>query len=232
MHRLQVGVRDGPEADHLRQGAAGRGDRICRRGCRHLPAPVAAAEAAHGGRRGDRRVRDGRPAAGGDGRADGVARDQGRSRLSGQIVGHLRDRDRPAGGPGLRGRRRAVHHRSPAATRQRVVRPAGPEGRAQGQERDLFDRRDRAGAACRRRRAGGAAGAGMAPTDEAEEHLHRRVAGADQPRDGAGPHQLQPVGRADRAIVVDRAQSAEHPDPHRDRPPDPRCLRRRAAAMC
>ena len=58
--------------------------------------------------------------------------------------------------------------------------------------------------------------------------LHRRAAGADQPRDRAGPHQLQPVGRADRAAVVERPQFAEHPDPHRDRPQDPRRLRRRA----
>ena len=34
------------EADHLRQGAAGPGDRICGRGCRHRAAAVAAAEAA------------------------------------------------------------------------------------------------------------------------------------------------------------------------------------------
>ena len=32
--------------------------------------------------------------------------------------------------------------------------------------------------------------------------LHRRAAGADQPGDRAGPHQLQPVGRADRAAVA------------------------------
>jgi DNA polymerase-1 len=52
--------------------------------------------------------------------------------------------------------------------------------------------------------------------------------------DGPRPHQLQPGRRADRAAVLDRPQPAEHPDPHRDRPPDPRCLcrrtRQRAAA--
>ena len=51
MHPVQAAVRQRPEADQLRQGAARSGDRICRRGRRHRASPVASAEAAH--RRGE-----------------------------------------------------------------------------------------------------------------------------------------------------------------------------------
>ena len=61
--------------------------------------------------------------------------------------------------------------------------------------------------------------------------LYRRAAGADQPGDRPRPHQLLAVRRADRAALLDRPQSAEHPDPHRDRPPDPRRVRRRGRHM-
>ena len=43
------------------------------------------------------------------------------------------------------------------------------------------------------------------------------------------PHHLQPDHRGDRPAVVHRSQPAEHPDPHRRGPPDPRRLRRRRA---
>ena len=48
------------------------------------------------------------------------------------------------------------------------------------------------------------------------------------PQYGAGPYKLQPVGSADRAASVDRAEPSEHPDPDRGRAADPRRLRRRA----
>ena len=38
--------------------------------------------------------------------------------------------------------------------------------------------------------------------------------------------------RADRAASLDRSQPAEHPDPHRDRPPDPRGVRAPSRATC
>ena len=41
------------------------------------------------------------------------------------------------------------------------------------------------------------------------------------------PHHVQPDDRGDRPAVVDRAEPAEHPDPHRRGPPDPRRVRRR-----
>ena len=72
------------------------------------------------------------------------------------------------------------------------------------------------------------AGARMAPADQAQVDLHRRAAGADQPGDRPRPHQLLADRRADRAAVVERSEPAEHPDPHRDRPQDPRRLRGRA----
>ena len=71
-------------------------------------------------------------------------------------------------------------------------------------------------------------GARMAPADQAQVDLYRRTAGPDQPRDGAGPHQLLADRGADRASVIQRPQFAEHPDPDRDRPQDPRRLRGRA----
>jgi DNA polymerase-1 len=73
-----------------------------------------------------------------------------------------------------------------------------------------------------RRRADRADGARVAPAHQAQDHLYRRAAAADQPRDRPRPHQLLAVRRADRPPVVDRSQPPEHPDPHRDRPPHPR----------
>ena len=125
---------------------------------------------------------------------------------------------------------RSVHHRLAAAARRSAVRPPRPEGRAQGQERPIFDRRDRARAACRRRHRLRPAGARLAPADQAQIDLHRCAAGADQSRDGAGPHQLLAHGSTDWPAVVERPESAEHPDPNRDRPEDPRCLHRRSGA--
>ena len=58
----------GPEADHLQQGAARPGDRICRRGCRRRAAAVAALPGAAAVREGDAGLRAGRPADGGGGR--------------------------------------------------------------------------------------------------------------------------------------------------------------------
>ena len=52
--------------------------------------------------------------------------------------------------------------------------------------------------------------------------------------DGSGrpdSHHVQPDDRGDRQAVVDRAEPAEHPDPHRGGPPDPRRVRRRQARL-
>ena len=69
----------------------------------------------------------------------------------------------------VRSRGRPVHDRLAAATGRGAVRPARPQGRAQGQERRLFDRRHRARAARRRRRRVRAAGARLAAVVQAED---------------------------------------------------------------
>ena len=62
----------------------------------------------------------------------------------------------------------------------------------------------------------------------------RRGPAQDGGRRRPHPHHVQPDDRGDRPAVVDRAQPAEHPDPHRGGPPDPRGVRgrRRAASRC
>ncbi len=48
------------------------------------------------------------------------------------------------------------------------------------------------------------------------------------PRHRPRAHQLPPGRRGDRAAVLDRPEPAEHPDPHRGRPPHPHRVRRAA----
>ena len=52
------------------------------------------------------------------------------------------------------------------------------------------------------------------------------------PDDRPRAHELQPGGGRDRPPEQLGSQPAEHPDPHRDRPPDPQRLHRRARATC
>src|SRR3546814_9920975 len=59
----------------------------------------------------------------------------------------------------------------------------------------------------------------MASACEAQVDLYRRAATTDQCDHRPRPHKLQPRRRANRAVVVDRSQPPEYPDPHRDRPP-------------
>ncbi len=63
---------------------------------------------------------------------------------------------------------------------------------------------------------------------EAEIDLYRRAAGAYQPRDRAGPYLLFHRRGQYRAAGLDRSEPAEHPGPHRGRPPHPRGFRGRA----
>ena len=60
--------------------------------------------------------------------------------------------------------------------------------------------------------------AGMAPARQAQEHLHRLAAPAHRRGDGPHPHLLRAGLDLDRAALLDRAEPAEHPDPHRGRP--------------
>ena len=52
---------------------------------------------------------------------------------------------------------------------------------------------------------------------EAEGDVHRRAAGAGEPRDRPPAHVVQPGGRGDGAAVVEQPEPAEHPDPQRGR---------------
>ena len=74
-----------------------------------------------------------------------------------------------------------------------------------------------------------AAGAnhGMAAASEAEVDLCRCAGGRDQSGHRARAHQLRAGDRVHRTAVVQRSQSAEHPDPHRGRQPHPPRLHRR-----
>lgn len=67
--------------------------------------------------------------------------------------------------------------------------------------------------------------------DQAAQHLHRQAAGNDPPAVRARAHQLPPGRRGHRAAVFVRSQPAEHPDPHRRRPPHPPRLRRPGRAQ-
>ena len=232
MHPVQAAVRDGRQADHLRQGAARPGDRICRRGRGHRAAAVAAAEAAAGAGERDPRLRARRQAAGAGDRADGAARDQGRPRLSGAAVGGVRARHPGARGKDLRGGVRAVHDRQHRSSSAKCC-TSGSASRAGARARAGNIRPTSTSSSGSRPKGVDCAtpGARMAPADQAQVDLHRRAAGADQPRDGPGPHQLLADRGADRAAVVERPQPAEHPDPDRDRAQDPRRLRRRCRAQ-
>ena len=108
---------------------------------------------------------------------------------------------------------------------------ARPAGRQEGQDRRLWHRRfdpRRAGAAS----SGTGTGAGVAPADQAQIDLCRCARRGDRRRDRTRPHLLCTGRDRDRAVFVERAQSAEHPDPHRGGPAHPPRLYRRARAMC
>ena len=125
--------------------------------------------------------------------------------------------------------RRAVHHRLAAAAGRGAVRPARPEGRAQGQERPIFDRRQRARAAGRRGRRVRAAGARLAPADQAanrpiptrcRRRSTRRPAGstpasACRARRPGGCARTSPICRTSRSAPRSAARSATPSSPSR-----------------
>ena len=119
---------------------------------------------------------------------------------------------------------RRLQHQFAQKARRDPVRQAGPDDRnaaADVEDESAFDRVRGAGGARRGARAA-APGARMARADEAEGHLHRRAAPARPPRHRARPHLLQSGGRGNGPVEQQRPESAEHPDPHRARPADPR----------
>ena len=129
-------------------------------------------------------------------------------------AGHGRA-DRRARARDLRARRARVHDRLAAAARRGAVRGARADQEAPRQD-GLLDRRPGARPDPRRAR-DRRQGRELARADEAQEHLPRRPARADRPRDGSHPHHLQP-GRHDHGAPLEhQPEPPEHPDPLRDR---------------
>ena len=124
----------------------------------------------------------------------------------------------------LRGDRQADQPRLAQAAAGGAVRRARHAEDQADQDR-LHHRRGRAAVAVRQDRAPVPA----APAGPPRRHPaqgHRRRAAEVGGRRRAHPHHVQPDDRGDRPAVVDRAQPAEHPDPHRRGPADPRRVRR------
>src|SRR5262249_10164917 len=116
---------------------------------------------------------------------------------------------------------RTVHDWLAAAARRSALRTLGPEGRAQGQERAIFDGRQRTRTTGGRRRRMRGPGSLMAPARPDPNQPYPHASSTDQSGDGSGPYQFLADRRSNRATVVERPEPAEHPDPHRDRAEDP-----------
>ena len=161
--------------------------------------------------------------------ADGARRGQGRPRRAAAAVGRIHRPDRRARGarsaarPGASSPSAAPSNWATSCSTRWALK-GGRKGKSGVWSTDVTELERLAA----RRRADRQAGARLAPAVQAQVDLYRRAAAADQPGYRPRPHQLLPVGRADRAAVLDRPQPPEHPDPHRDRPPHPRRLHRRA----
>ena len=157
-----------------------------------------------------------------------------RVREAGHQARHRAARDRrqphprrrqPARARDLGGRRRGVRDRLPAAARPHPVREARPVAQAPRQDR-LLHRRARPAGDPRR--------APDHPQDralpgalQARPDLPRRAPRLDRRRRPPA-HDLPAGHRRHRPAREHQPEPPEHPDPHRDRPRDPRLLHRRA----
>ena len=121
--------------------------------------------------------------------------------------------------------RRGVHDRLAAAARRGPVRQARAVAQAARQDR-LLDRRPRA-AGDPRRAPDHRQDRALARADQARPDLPRAAARGDRPRRPPA-HDAAADQHGDRAARLDQPEPAEHPDPHGDRPRDPRLLHRRA----
>ena len=223
---LRGGVRQRPQADPVREGAGRAGRRLCRGVRRGDAASAPPAQAA--ARRGapDPGLRDPGPAAGADSGRHGAPRHQGRPPDPEGALGRLRPAHGRARERGPPARRARLQPRLAQAARRDPVRGAGHRGRAQDQDRQPHHDRQRA----RGSRRPGLSAAGddprLASAAEADRHLYRRPDPGDRARRPRA-HLLRHGRDLHRPAVVERPQSAEHPDPHRGGPQDPPRLRRR-----
>ena len=119
-----------------------------------------------------------------------------------------------------------LQYRLAQAARRHFVRPDGLAGRAQDQDRRLVTDGDAAGGSGGQGIELAAQSARLAPADQAQVDLYRRAARLHQSRHRARAHLLCDGLDLDRAAVLDRAQSAEHPGPHRGGPQHPHRLHR------
>ena len=157
-------------------------------------------------------------------------RHPGRPRAAGarraRDAAHPHDRDHRARLPRRRPR---LQPRFAQAAAAGAVRRARPAGQLQDPDRAALDQRGGAGGTGRPARAA-AHDPRLPHLREAGLDLHREAARADQPAHRPRAHQLPPGGGGDRAPVLVGPEPAEHPDPHRGRPPHPPGLRRAARA--
>ena len=162
------------------------------------------------------------------------ARRHGAGRRQGRHGAARRDEPRHGGAArvadraDLRAGEGRVQHQLADPAARGALRTAEPQEREEDrQDARRLDRRGRARGARARPRA--AAQDPRLPLGaEAEVDLRRRAARARQPGDRPHPRDVQPGGRGDRAALLDRPEPAEHPDPQRRGPADPRGVRRRA----
>ncbi|MNC18644.1 hypothetical protein D3C75_665500 [compost metagenome] len=134
--------------------------------------------------------------------------------------------DAAAAARGLRAGRRGVQPRLAQAARRHPLRQARPADPLQDRQGPGFHRGKRARRAGRAGLRAPPGTDGLPQRQQAEEHLHRPPAGADQPAHRAHPHQLPPGGDRHRPAVLLGPEPAEHPDPHRRGPAYPPGVRR------
>ena len=168
--------------------------------------------------------RDGAAGAAGAG-GDGDRGHRRRPRSAVRAAERVRRPDPGRRGGRVRGDRQADQPRLAQAASGGAVRRAG-DAEDQAHQDRLHHRRRRAAVAVRQDRAPVPAASAGAPRRHPAQGHRRRAAelgGLRRP----DPHHVQPDHRRDGPAVVDRAEPAEHPDPHRRGPPDPRRVRRR-----
>ena len=221
--------RQGREADHVRPSRSRYGDALFGRGRRRR---VAAAR-------------------------DAVAEAHGRAGPRARLHGHrgpARARARANGVHGRHGRRAPLARAEPGARARRWRRPRRPRipppaARSTWARRSSCKRSSTSGSSCR---CYGKTQKGQPSTaedvleqlaeehelprldprvpraDEAEVDVHRQAADRHRSAHQAHPHVVPPGRRGDGPAVVVGPESAEHPDPHRRRPPHPPGVHRAA----